>query len=430
MHDTITHVSPSASSIDGLAASAWEDVGASFDRFCLMAGIASLRRMMEEDAEQAAGRRCGRDPGAPGHRWGTAVGTLGFQGGRVAVERPRVRDNKSAGREIPLPSWEEFRDRGHLDEWAASLMLASVPARKFGRALRHPETGVPAGNGSGMSRPAVWRRFKALTEEKFAEWMSSDISRLDLLVIQIDGLHLAGDLLMIGAVGVDSGGKKHPLGVAEGATENAAAVQALLDNLIGRGLDPSVCRLFVLDGAKALSCAVRRTFGAGTPVQRCRVHKGRNITERLPRGLHGSVKRTLRQAWELDGAAKAERLIRNLARRLELEAPGVSKPVLEGLDEILTVNRLGLPEELRRSLATTNMIESPHAVVRQVCRNVKRWRNAGMALRWIAAGMQEAGRGMRRLRAFRQLPHLKAALERHQTQTAGNPGVEAKRKAA
>ena len=206
MHDTITLVSPSASSIDGLAAAAWEDVGASFDRFCLMAGIASLRRMMEEDAEQAAGSRHGRDPGAPGHRWGTATGTLGFQGGRVAVERPRVRD-KATGREIPLPSWEEFRDRGHLDQWAASLMLASVSTRKFGRALRHPETGVPAGNGSGLSRSAVSRRFKALTEEKFEEWMSSDLSHLDILVIPIDGLHLSGDLLMIGEVGVDSGGK-------------------------------------------------------------------------------------------------------------------------------------------------------------------------------------------------------------------------------
>ena len=174
----------------------------------------------------------------------------------------------------------------------------------------------------------------------------------------------------------------------EGATENTAVVQALLDNLVGRGLEAAVCRLFIIDGAKALSKAIRNTFGRYTPIQRCQVHKARNITERLAKPLHASVRKALRQAWELDDADKAERLIKNLARRLEHDAPGVSASILEGLDEILTVTRLGLPVELRRSLACTNIIENMNGTIRQVCRNVKRWRDAKMALRNLSTTLR------------------------------------------
>ncbi len=292
-------------------------------------------------------------------------------------------------------------------------MTASAATRKFRRAVRIPEAGVPCGAGCGLSKSAVSRRFKALTQAKFDEWMTSDLSELDLVAVQIDGLHLSDRLLMIGAVGIDASGRKRPLGVIEGATENAAAVQALLDDLIGRGLDPEGCYLFIVDGARALSKAIRRTFGADIPVQRCQVHKGRNITDRLAAKHHAAVRRTLRQAWELDDADKAERLMRSLARRFEQEAPDVSRSILEGLDEVLTVSRLGLPSELRRSLASTNIIESMNSTVRQVCRNVKRWRNAGMALRQPAAGMMEAEKGFRRIKAYRQLPVLKQALIEH-----------------
>ena len=193
-------------------------------------------------------------------------------------------------------------------------------------------------------------------------------------------------------------------------------MQALVDNLIERGLDPKICRLFIIDGAKALSKAIRSSFGRHTPIQRCQVHKARNVIERLPKPLHASVRRALRQAWELEDAEKAERLLRNLARRLEQEAPGVAASILEGLDEILTVNRLGLPAKLRRSLACTNSIENMMGTVRRVCRNVKRWRNAAMALRWTAAGMMEAAKGFRRLKAYKHLPALRAALTAHQAE--------------
>jgi transposase-like protein len=263
-----------------------------------------------------------------------------------------------------------------------------------------------------------------------AEWMASDLSQLDLLVIQIDGLHFGNDLVLVGALGIDGQGNKHPLGLVEGATENATVVQALVDNLIERGLDPKVCRLFIVDGAKALSKVIRATFGRHTPIQRCQVHKARNVIERLPKPLHASVRRALRQAWELDDADKAERLLRNLARRIERQAPSVAGSILEGLDEMLTVNRLALPVQLRRSLACTNSIENVMGTVRRVCRNVKRWRNAGMALRWTAAGMMEAAKGFRRLKAHSQLPILKAALAAYQAKHTIAHMLEENRQAA
>ena len=192
----------------------------------------------------------------------------------------------------------------------------NVSTRKFGRAVRLPEGDVPAPNGAGVSKS---RRFVALSAERMKQWMAADLSNLDLLIIQIDGIHIGEDLMLLAAVGIDGNGEKHPLGVIEGAAENTAVVQALLDNLVGR-LEAAVCRLFIIDGAKR---SIRNTFGR-TPIQRCQVHKARNITERLAKPLHASVRKALRQAWELDDADKAERLIKNLARRLEHDAPGVS----------------------------------------------------------------------------------------------------------
>src|SRR5260221_11964933 len=174
--------------------------------------------------------------------------------------------------------------------------------------------------------------------------MAADLSALDLLVVQIDGLHLGDDLVLVAAMGVDGEGNKHPLALVEGATENAETVQALLNNLVSRGLDPSVPRLFIIDGAKALSKAIRRTFGRAAAIQRCQIHKARNVMERLPKSLHASVRRVLRQVWELDDADKAEKLLRNLAQRLERDWSGVAGSILEGIDEILTVTRLGLPK--------------------------------------------------------------------------------------
>jgi putative transposase len=401
---------------------AWEDVAVSFDRFCLTAGIASLTEMMEGDAAELCGPRYRRNRDRRGHRWGRTTGKLGFHGGKVDIERPRVRARD--GVELALPSWEAAQAEDWLGRWAMNLMLINVSTRRFGRAVRLPEGDIPVAHGAGVSKSAVSRRFVALSAERMAEWMAADLSQLDLLAIQVDGIYISDELTLLAAVGIDGEGMKHPLGLLEGATENAAVVQALLDNLIERGLDPKVCRLFIVDGSKALIKAIRKTFGRHTPIQRCQIHKARNIIERLPKHLHASVRKALRQAWELDDAEKAERLIRNLAHRLEQVAPGVATSILEGLDEMLTVIRLGLPLSLRRSLACTNIIENMMGTIRRVCRNVKRWRDASMALRWTAAAMQEAAKGFRRLKAGKQLPLLRAALAAHQSRHAGETALE------
>ena len=395
---------------------AWEEVSGSFDRFCLAAGIETLGKMMEADTEVACGPRHSRSEDRRGHRWGRTAGKIGFHAGKIAIERPRVR--ALDGKELPLASWEQAVEEDWLGRWAMNLMLINVSTRKFRRAVRLPEGDVPAPAGSGVSKSAASRHFVALSAARMQEWMASDLCKLDLLVVQIDGIHMTGDLVLVAAVGIDGNGVKHPLGLIEGATENAAVAQALIDNLIARGLDPAVPRLFIIDGSKALSKAIRRSFGRAALIQRCQIHKARNIMERLPKPMHATVRRVLRQAWELDDADKAEKLIRNLARRLEHDAPGVSASLLEGLDEILTVTRLGLQKELRRALACTNIVENVMSTVRRVCRNVKRWRSASMALRWTAAAMQEAAKGFRRLKAHKQLPALRAALEAHQMKSS------------
>jgi putative transposase len=395
---------------------AMEEVSTSFDRFCLAAGIEALGEMMAKDAAHACGPRHSRAETRRGYRWGRTRGKIGFHAGKIDVERPRVRD--FAGRELVLPSWEHAMAEDWLGKWAMNLMLLNVSTRKFQRAVRLPEGDIPAAAGSGVSKSAASRHFVALSTARLREWLVADLSGLDLLVVQIDGIHISEHLVLVAAMGIDAQGVKHPLALIEGATENVAVAQALIDDLIERGLDPAVPRLFIIDGSKALSRAIRHSFGRAAAIQRCQIHKARNIMERLPKPLRAPVRRALRQAWELNDAAKAERLLRNLARRLEAEAPGVSGSVLEGLDEILTVTRLGLPAELRRSLACTNIIENMLGTVRRISRNVKHWSSASMALRWTAAAMLEAKKGFRRLKAYKQLPLLRAALIARSEQTS------------
>ena len=376
-------------------ADAMDAVRLSVDRFCLLAGVEALAEMMEEDATTVCGARHRRHGNRRGYRWGHTQSEIGYHGGRVKVQRPRVRDH--AGKEVGLESWQVLRDGNLLLEWALNLMVLNVSTRKYHRAVRLPEGNLAKARGDGTSKSAVSRRFVALSRKKMKAWLASDLSELDLLVIQIDGLHV-GDHVLVAAIGVDGNGDKHVLAV--------------------------------VDGAKALSKAIRNTFGVAAAIQRCQVHKGRNIIERLPLHLHASVKKALRQAWDQDDADKAERLLRNLARRLEHEEPGVSGSILEGLDEILTVIRLGLPHELRRSLACTNIIENALGTVRQVTRNVKRWRHAEMALRWTAAGLLEAQKTFRRLKAYRQLPILRNALQEHLRKAHADSAIETIMKAA
>ena len=414
--------------------SVFEDLRISVDRFCLLAGVEALGEMLAEEAarpgpeaEALCGPRHARSAEWRAHRWGMADSELAWQGVKIKVTRPRVRD--LSGKEMKLASWQALSDPDLPRAWAMNLMVLNVSTREYGRAVRLPAGDPPAVKGDATSKSAVSRRFVALTRKKLKAWLGSDLSAHDPLVVQVDGPEV-GDHLLVAAIGVDGEGHKHVLGIAEGATENAATVQALLDNLTDRGLEPEIPRLFIVDGAKALSKAIRGTFGRAAAIQRCRIHKGRNIVERLDEHLHASVKKALRQAWEQDDAAKAERLPRNLARRLELQAPGVSASILEGLDEILTVIRLGLPHQPRRSLARANAIENAIGTVRTVTRNVTRWRNAEMALRWTAAGLQEAQKSFRRLKAYKQLPILRRALQDRMAEAKANSNLEVKKHAA
>ena len=322
-------------------------MSASFERLCLAAGLEALGEMMEADAQTACGPRHGRGKERTAHRWGKTKGKIGFHGDKVEIARPRLRSFD--GKEQALPSWEGAMTEDWLGKWAMNQMLINVSTRKFARSMRLPEGDVPAPNGAGLSKSAASRRFVALSAARLKEWMGSDLSDLGLLVIQIDGIHMDEDMTLVAAIGVDVNGDKHPLGLVEGATENAATVQALIDNLVERGLNPTVPRLFIIDGSKALSKAIRATFGRDAAIQRCQIHKARNIMDRLPKSMHAQVRRVLRQAWEMDDADKAEKLLRNLARRLERDWEGVAASILEGLDEMLTVTKLGLPPELVRA---------------------------------------------------------------------------------
>ena len=401
--------------IEGLA-----EFNGSFDRLCLKAGTAAIEAMLAADAEQFCGKRYQRHADRRGYRWGLIGSEVGWHGGKAAIRRPRVRER--SGAEVELASWRAIQNADLLSRWAFNQMLIGVATRKYARSMRLPDGDLAGQAMRATTKSSVSRRFVALSMAKLKEWLAAELSPLDLLVIQIDGLRV-DEHVLVAAVGVDGAGDKHVLAVALGATENAAVVKALLADLVARGLKPDIARLFIVDGAKALSRAVRDTFGDFALIQRCQIHKGRNIIERLDPSLHSSVKKVLRQAWDSPTAEQAERVLKNLARRLDHDAPGVSASILEGLDEMLTVIRLGLPDQLRRSLGCTNAIESLIAVLRQVCRNVKRWRDARMALRWTATAMLEAEKSFRRLKAHKQLPVLKAALQRHQQSLHGDHHV-------
>ena len=315
-------------------ADAMDAVHLSVDRFCLLAGVEALAEMMEEDATTVCGARHRRHGDRRGYRWGRTHSEIGYHGGKVKVARPRVRDR--AGKEVSLESWQALRDGNLLLEWALNLMVLNVSTRKYHRAVRLPEGDLAKARGDGTSKSAVSRRFVALSRKKMKAWLASDFSELDLLVIQIDGLHV-GDHVLMAAIGVDGNGDKHVLAVVEGATENTVVVQALIDNLLARGLDPTLPRLFIVDGDEGAQQSDPKHLRSGrrhpalpgpsravTSSSACP-----NICTRASR------RRSVR--WEQDDANKAERLLRNLARRLEHEEPGVSGSILEGLDEILTV---------------------------------------------------------------------------------------------
>ena len=270
---------------------AFQEVQSSFENFCLLAGIEAFQDLLEEEAADLCGERHQRHEDRRGRRWGKARSPVAFHGGRIDIERPRVR-TPDGQQELELPSFGAGQREDWLGRWAMNQMLINVSTRRFRRSVRLPDGDVTSIKGDGTSKSAVSRKFVALSSAKLKDWLASDLSSLDLLAIQIDGLHVQEDLILVAAVGIDAMGEKHPLGLVEGATENAATVQALLDNLVARGLDPAVVRLFIIDGAKALSKAIRRTFGKNTPIQRCQVHTIRTQSSNWCRIVSAPWRRT------------------------------------------------------------------------------------------------------------------------------------------
>ena len=296
-----------------------------------------------------------------------------------------------------------------LHERALEQMVLGVSSRRYARSLEPLPAGVVA---TGTSKSAVSQRFVYGTERKLAELMSRSLEGLALSVLMIYGVHFA-DHVVLAAVGIDERGDKHVLGLREGATENAAAARALLSDLVERGLDTERCLLVVIDGAKALRKAVAEVFGSRALIQRCIEHKKRNVTEALPQVMRASVRATMNQAYAMHDAAGARRLLENLARRLANPHPGAAASLREGLEETLTVMKLGLPSSLQRVLSSTNIIENLFSGVRRISHRVKRWNGGTMVLRWTAAGVLEAERKFRRITGYTAMPKLVAALRAH-----------------
>jgi transposase-like protein len=262
-----------------------------------------------------------------------------------------------------------------------------------------------------VSKSSVSRRFVALTSAQLVTWLARPLHDLDVRLVFIDGLHFRDHVILF-ALGVDSQGQKHVLALREGTTENATVCKGLLADLHERGLDLERAVLFVIDGGSGLRKALRDTCGATAIVQRCQVHKRRNVLEHLPEAMRPRVRRVLDEAYALADAALAKRRLLQLAAGLDHTHPGAAASLREGLDETLTLQRLGVTGALYRTLRSTNAIENLNGLVGHFVRHVRRWRDGRMLVRWIAAGLQEVGRSFRRLRGHRDLAALMRALDR------------------
>jgi transposase-like protein len=398
-------------------------IRADLREFVIAAGTAAIGAVLEHERTQLVGPRYAHLPDREAHRAGSAAGELVLGGRRVQVRRPRART--LAGREVELPSWLAFAAEDPLHERAVEQMLVGVSTRSYARSLEPvPDELVTR----GTSRSAVSRRFVAATEKQMAEWLGRDLSAIDLVVLMIDGVYVGDDHVMLVALGFDAQGNKYVLGVREGATENAASCTALLTEMRDRGLRTDRAVLAVVDGAKALAKAVRDVFGARALIQRCQAHKSRNVTDQLPEELKPSVRQALRDAYACADAARAKRMVANLVRRLRDEHPGAAASLEEGLDETITIKRLGLPRRLERQLSTTNAIENVIGSMRRLSARVKRWRGGKMILRWTVAAVADAATRFRRITGAREgMTALVRALKDHENALAT---VASRKKAA
>jgi putative transposase len=379
------------------------------------AGLQVMQALMDADVIELAGPKGRHDQGRTAVRHGRERGSVTLGGRRVAVTRPRVRAADGSG-ELSVPSYELFTCTEVLGTMALEKMLAGLSTRRYAVGLE-PVGQQVSETSSATSKSAVSRRFVAMTETALAELLSADLCGLDLVALMIDGVHFAESCCVV-ALGIGIDGVKHPLALVEGSTENATLVTDLLVDLRGRGLDVTRPMLVGIDGSKALRKAVVDVLDHPV-IQRCQLHKIRNVKDHLPQRLRSSVGRRMTDAYHAGSALEGEAALLTLAKELDRTHPGAAGSLREGLHETLTALRLGVPPTLARTLRSTNAIESMISVCREHAANVKRWRDGQMALRWCAAGMIEAGKQFRRVNGHLHLPTLRAALQREIAEPVG-----------
>jgi putative transposase len=380
------------------------DARIAVDEFIDVLGRASLEAVLQLSAGTVAGPPHQGKPGGEVRRHGSQSGVVCLSTQKVRVSKPRLRKRGGGPQaEVPIPAYEAMQSDVALGEKLSSILLRGVSTRNY-------QDVVPQmAETCGVSKSSVSREFIEASAEQLRALAERRFDDLDLLVIYVDGVQFGGHHV-IGAVGVDTDGRKHVLGLAEGATENAVVVKGLLESLVERGVRSDRRRLFVIDGSKALRAAIDAVFGDHNPVQRCRNHKIENVIGHLPQELRDQVKTVMKAAYRLPAEEGIARL-KQQASWLERDYPSAAASLLEGLEETFTVSRLGLSVSLRRCLATTNIVESPTSGVRLRTRRVTNWQHGEMVLRWAAAALLETEKRFRKIMGYKNLWMLKAVLD-------------------
>lgn len=375
------------------------------DELIDLAGRSTIEAVLKLSAQGVAGaKRQGKLRGEIGWH-GSQPGIVSLSDRKLKVQRPRLRQKgKGKDKEVAIPAYEAMRFNESLGGRVLEILLAGVSARQYRKVLPRIADTV------GVSKSSVSREFIEASAEELKRLCGKPLEELDLLVIYLDGMVFA-DHHVVAALGVDQPGYKHVLGLVQGASENAAVVVDLLKDLVRRGVDPQKKILFVIDGSKALRSAIDQVFGGQHPVQRCRNHKIKNVMDHLPDDLKDQVKAVMKAAWKLEPKEGMARL-KKQAEWLTTEYPSAAGSLLEGMEELFTLNRLGLPPSLTRCLATTNIIENPNSAVRRRTLRVSRWRDGEMVWRWAASAFLSAEKNFRRIMGYKDLWILEAALGR------------------
>ena len=366
-------------------------------------GVKTLELILALSAEQVAGTRTPGKPSGEIRHHGSQLGRIQLADRKVRVKRPRLR-HKTEG-EVAIPAYEALRKNQAASQYMLGALMRGISTREYHEVLPKMAETV------GVSRSAVSRQAIEASVEQLKQLQERRWDQVEILVIYIDGQRFA-EHHILSAVGVDLDGRKHVLGIASGATENAAAVKQLLTGLRDRGLPTDRKYLFVIDGSKALGTAIEEVFGREQEVQRCRNHKLENVMNELPKEQKEQTRRLMRAAFKLSSAEEGEKRLEQIARQLEYDYSSAARSLREGMKEMFTLQRLKIPASLHKCLATTNLIESPHSGVRKRTRNVCRWRDADMAERWAASAWLLTEKHFRRIDGHQELWSLAALLGR------------------